>query len=855
MQTIHRDIEVVLELYNTNKETGLTDVQVASARNTHGQNVFAEAPRFTLWNALVEQFRSPLVIILIIAGVITVWLNHLIDAGVIALAITVNIVIGLIQEGRASRAFDKLVASQVKTTTVIRDGSEHVVESRELVPGDIVVVAPGNSVPADIRLITSENISTNEASLTGESLPVDKHTGSVSVDTPISEQTNMLFMGTFVASGRGTGVVVATGGATQIGEIADGLSNVDQVLTPIQKSVRNLARFLAIVIVCIVIIIFVLGLLRGEPLNEMFLIAVAVAVSVIPGGLPAAVAAVLAIGMERILDRGGLVRNLLAAETLGSTTIIFTDKTGTLTESDIKVVHIDTHASREMVVASAIRAGDAFREEDGSFVGHPIERAILSYADDLAITRNKNDREGFLPFDPDNRFTAGLYGDTHYIAGVPELLIDQASYYYLGDAIQPMTDEVRNELLEILNSSRDLRFIGVSQRSTAENVSYGNPETVIAGSVFLGLVGLTDPLRADVPAAIATAREAGARIIMITGDNRETAIGLAKQAGIADAHHQDVLMGADIEMLDDNALRARLEHVSICARMLPKHKLRLVRVMQADGHIVAMTGDGVNDAPALQRADIGVAVGSGTEIAQEAADLVLIEDSFSVIVAAIEEGRRIIDNLKKVVTHLVATSFGEVFVIAGSIIVGLPLPILAIQILWLNIVEEGLLNFAFAFEEKEEGIMKRDPNQAQNREILTGAVQKLIIGAGVATGLLVFGLYLFLHHIQVPIEEIRTIIFVALSLDAILFAFSIKNFHTPFWNINPFTNRYLVIALLVNAGILVLSVTFGPLRDILQLVPLSIIGLEVLLFVAICDLAIMEIAKRLVYPPRATMSA
>lgn len=855
MQAAFRELNSVVSELGTDAEQGLTDVQVRAARNSYGTNTFEQRRGFSFVEALLGQLRSPLVIILIIAGGATWWLGEHVDALVILAAVVVNIAIGLFQEGRASRAFDRLVASQVRTATVIRNGKEHVVPTEGLVPGDVVVVAPGDNIPADIRLVHAEELTVNEASLTGESLPIDKMLGTVPEGTLVSEQHNMLFMGTFVASGRGSGIVVATGGATQIGEIAEGLSTVQEVRTPIQKSVRRLARFLSVIVVGIVLVIFVLGLIRGESINEMFLIAVAVAVSVIPEGLPAAVTAVLAIGMEKILNRGGLVRKLLAAETLGSTTIIFTDKTGTLTESNIAVAHIDTHTTRNRVLYAAVRAGDAFQEQDGSYVGHPIERAVLAYAEEQNVTRDKGERHAFLPFDPNNRFTAGHYDDTHYIAGVPELLLERATHYFDGEQEVPMTDEVRAYFSEILDSSRDLRFIGVSQRPHTDAIDYAHPERVIEESVFVGLVGLTDPLRKDVPAAIEKARGAGARIIMITGDNKETALGLAREAGIVDRDHTDVLMGKEIDELSDDALRRRLATTAVCARMLPKHKLRLVQIMQADDHVVAMTGDGVNDAPALQRADIGVAVGSGTEIAKEAADLVLIDDSFAVIVAAIEEGRRIIDNLKKVVTHLLATSFGEVFVIAGSIIVGLPLPILAIQILWLNIVEEGLLNFAFAFEPKEADLMQRNPREVQNKHILTGPVRKLIIGAGVATGLLVFGLYLWLTHIGMPIEEIRTVIFVALSLDAIFFAFSIKNFHAPIWKINPFSNRYLVVALCLSGAVLVASVTFAPLRDILSLTPLSITALEILAGVAVLDIVIMEVAKRLVYPRRATMAA
>ena len=854
MYIASQEIQLVLKALMSTSETGLSEAGVQNARAKYGRNIFAQSRGFSFIRALVEQLKSPLVIILIGAGVATWLLGEHLDALVIVAAVVVNIAIGLFQEGRASRAFDVLVSSQVKTARVIRNSEEHIVQTEELVPGDIVVLLPGDSVPADIRIITAEELSANEASLTGESLPVDKQVGVVPDDTPISEQTNMLFMGTFVTSGRVTGVVVATGGQTQIGEIAEGLSGVEEVMTPIQKSVHRLARFLAVVIVAIVCAIFVFGLARGEGLNEMFLLAVAVAVSVIPEGLPAAVTAVLAIGMEKILGRGGLVRNLLAAETLGSTTLIFTDKTGTLTESEIAVAHIDARTNNERVIGAAIRAGDAFSDGD-VYRGHPIERAILGYANEQGIDRDKNTRTHFLPFDSDNRFAAGEYDSTHYIAGVPEVLLEEAAYFYEGEEIHPLTDEVREHFNQILNSSRELRFIGVSTREVSEEVTYGNPSSVLAGSVFLGLVGLTDPLRKDVPAAIEKAQGAGARVIMITGDNRETAIGLAKEAGISDEEHSEILMGQEIDVLDDVELINRLKNVAVCARMLPRHKLRLVQVMQAEGHVVAMTGDGVNDAPALQRADIGVAVGSGTEIAKEAADLVLIDDSFSVIVAAIEEGRRIIDNLKKVVTHLLATSFGEVFVIAGSIIFGLPLPILAIQILWLNIVEEGLLNFAFAFEPKEGDLMKRDPSAVQNKEILTSSVTKLIIGAGVATGILIFGLYAVLHASGMAIEDIRTIVFIALSLDALFFAVSIKNFHAPIWKINPFSNKYLIGSLVVSIVVLVASVTVTPLREILSLTPLTMTGLQILAGVAVVDLLIIELAKRWVYPRRATMTA
>jgi Ca2+-transporting ATPase len=857
-------------------KNGLSDKTVNSRREKYGRNVLKKPKKISFLGRIFKQIRNPLESILLIAGVVTFFLGEYIDTTVIFIAVGINVLIGLIQGERASKAFDKLNSSQQREATVIRNGRKFILPTEDLVKGDIVILEAGTYVPADIRILKAKNFSVNEAALTGEWVDVPKTIEEIPREKPLSEQFNMTWMGTLVSSGEATGIVVEIGSRTQFGEISESLIMKEENTTPVQKNIRKIARFLAAFIVLIILIIFALGIFRGEPISEMLLLAVAVAVSVIPEGLPAAVTVVLVLGMERILKKGGLVKNLLAAETLGGTTVILTDKTGTLTEGKMRLEALYTLSSvlntekreedEKNLLKMAVLSSDAFVEEDKEgdemiVRGRPIEKAIMVAGLEAGLSpielEKTDKRIDLLPFDSENRFSVSLnnFGESGYkrlyFSGSPEGLLSKSQFVYKNGKAIKLTKEMRGQFARIQErrSREGMRFIGLAYEES--NIKKIVKEKVLGKDnsnnlVYAGLISFNDPVRQDVPESINLAKEAGARVIMITGDNKDTAHKIAQEVGIIKDRAR-IIEGNDMERMNDKDLLEALMRVKVFARVLPSQKLRISRVLKKAGEIVAMTGDGINDAPALKGAHIGLAVGSGTEVAKDAADIILLNNSFSIIVSAIEEGRRIMDNLKKIISFLFSTSFEEIFVIAGALLFALPLPVLPAQILWINIVEEGVMNFAFAFEPKEKDIMKRDPKSNSAQNILTATLRKLILTVGITSGLFAIFIYVILLKMGMPIEKIRTMIFAILALDPIFFSLSFKSLRTPVWKINLFSNRYLLVSMTISFLLLISALTFGPLQKLLSVVPLSRGEFGFLFIVGILNLFLIEIAKYFVF--------
>ena len=869
---------------------GLSQEKILKLQERYGKNLFKEGKEITLFDRIMAQLKSPLVIILIMAAVATFFLEHRLDTLVIAIALFINVIIGVIQEKKAGEAFEKLVASQEKHATVIRDGEKKEILAEDIVPGDIIWVEPGMSVPADARIISAHGLSTNEASLTGEWKSVSKHEGVMKKDAQITGQTNMLWMGTLVVTGNGKAMVVETGDKTQMGMIASELANVEEEDIPLQKNIKKLASFLTYVVIVTIVLLVFAGIARGMVLVDILVVAIAVAVAAMPEGLPAAVTVVLAIGMETVLKKGGLVRNLLAAETLGNTTMILTDKTGTLTKAEMRVADILTERSiynqdktgrtplkdslgepdKKDILSMALLTSEGYVEGTGDALGewivhgNPVERAVILAGlesgirvEDLTVQSKRLD---VLPFESEHRLAASLnhYGSERstksrlYIVGAPELLLEHAENVYSKGEKKKLVETTRSMLedRQLEESKTGMRLIGVGYKEVDwKKIDVNDPDfpkNILDKLVFGGFIILHDPIRPDVKDAIKTAREAGTEVIMLTGDNPITALKIAEEAGII-KEGDKALTGLEIEQLNDDELLLALKHHKVFARVLPHQKLRMVRLLKSQGEIVAMTGDGINDAPALRNADIGISLGSGTDVAKEASDLILLNNSFSIIVGAIEEGRRIRDNLKKIITYLVSTGFSELFVVSVAIIVGKDLPILATQILWINIIEEGFMNFAFAFEPKEKDIMKRNPKEDSMKEILTPNLKKLIATIALVTGVFLVALYFVLLHMDLDIDKIRTIMFIALSVDSIFFAFSIKNLHRPIWKINPFSNKYLIYALGASFGALILALEWTPLQKLLSLTPLSGNEFSLILGIGLANLIIIEAGKFMVF--------
>lgn len=866
--------DTLLATLKSNQETGLLDKAVKVLQNRHGLNELPKDNGFHFIRAIIEQLKSPLSLVLIVAGATTLALGEYIDTIVIFIAVSINIIVGVLQEGKAARVFETLAESQEKHATVLRNGKQQVILSRDLVPGDIVVLQGGSAIPADVRLLEVNSLHINEASLTGEWLSVEKIAEPLGRALPVPEQKNMAWMGTLVAEGSGVGVVVATGSAARFGQIAQSTKEGLGRKTPLQDGIRRIARFLMGIIGIALVVILVLGIVRGEPLVEMLLLAIAVAVAAMPEGLPAAVTVVLAIGMESILRKGGLVKNLLAAETLGSTTVVLTDKTGTLTQGRMLMsglytkVGIDGHVTdaqsdNKELLKMAVLSSDAFVEEDpkeaGKIVvrGRPLEKAIMEAGLSAGLSQrdlfaNGFDRIDFVQFESSRRYAISLNGcpqkgNRAYLSGSPEHLLARSGKYFINGRERKLDTATRKKFSDTQAhiSAEGMRFTAVAYIRTDSNTVPESVEKATGGEdfVFVGLLAFADAVREDVPEAIKETLGAGARVIMATGDYPETARAIAKEVGIDTRTNAPVLTGVMIEEMNDAQLLKALTEHKIVARVLPEQKLRIVHVLRNSGEIVSMTGDGVNDAPALAAADIGVAVGSGTDVAKAAADMILIENSFSVITTAIGEGRRIVTNLRKIVAYLLSTSFSEIIIIGGALMFGAPLPLLPTQILWANIVGEGFMSFPFAFEPKEKGAMSRTPEKQGAHSILTTHVRWFIFVVSAITGALLLALFFLLLWAAIPIEKIRTVMFVALSTASIFYAFSFKDLSRPIWKINIFSNKYLIGALFASLTLLFAAVTLEPLQKLLSLTELSLTELGILFILGLINLTAVEVTK------------
>lgn len=854
-------------------EAGLGKDEVVSRQEKFGDNAFSETPERGVVYRLYQQLKSPLTLVLVIAFFITFVLREYVDAVVIAFALSIAVIVGLLQEGKASRAFKKLSESQVLTATVLRGGKLHDIPSKELVVGDVVEVRAGTQVPADIRLFSTKALQSNEAMLTGEWLAVSKHTEPVAIGLTPSDQKNMLFMGALITRGHGRGVVVATGDDTVVGRLAQDVQSVVDEKTPLQIEMGRISRIMLYVVMLLVALIFTIGILRDIPLSEMLFTSIAIAVASIPEGLPAAVTIILAVGMEALLKRGGLVKNLLAAETLGSTTYILTDKTGTLTKAQMSVASVlvrdreyDT-AYDEMwatdplardIFDVALCATEAFvdEQEDGSLLisGEPMERSILHAADEIGLDARSGSlrarRLDHLAFTSENRFAVGLAQSGAQrrlcINGAPELIIEQCTKVADGDGVRNMTDADRKHFIALVSTQtkKGLRLIAVAHKYVeTDDVPDDAGTELILGATFMGLLVFKDPIREGVAGAIRDVKEAGLKIMLVTGDNPETALSIAQEVGIAKKDDTPIT-GSEIEELDDDALLRALRTTTVFARVLPHQKMRLATILQKHGEIVAMTGDGVNDASALQKANIGIAVGSGAEVAKEAADLVLVNDSFETIKAAIEEGRRIVNNLRKIVGYLISTSFSEMLLIATALIAGFPVPITAAQILWANIIEEGLMSVAFAFEPGEKNAMKQKPRDVHEEGVLSKTILSFMALVIAILSALLLALYFYLIQRGSDIEEIRSVMFIAIAMDSLFIAFSFRSLSTPLWQIDLRSNLFFIGSFLISFVLLFIVLSVPFFQYLLSYQPISMQDLILVVFgFGLGSLITIEIGK------------
>ncbi|MDZ4763743.1 MAG: cation-translocating P-type ATPase [Chloroflexota bacterium] len=790
MAEFHRlSVEQSLKELNVDSKTGLTSANAATREAQSGKNKLPVGEGNSLIKIVISQFMNILVVILIVAAVISALLGDLNDMFVILIIVVLNAALGTFQEYRAEQALSALNAMQVPQVRVRRDSDVKQISAEDLAPGDVVLLQEGDRVPADGRLIVSVNMQIEEAALTGESQAVFKEIAAIDKDNVgLGDRTNTAYMGTSVTYGRGEMVVIGTGLDTQLGKIAGMLMAVEETQTPLQKRLDNLSSLLVRGALVVVGIVFLVGLLRGIPVQEMLLTSISLAVAAVPESLPAIITISLSLGAARMVRRNVLIRKLPAVETLGSVTVICSDKTGTLTKNQMTATTLALPGHEDVAVSgigytpqggfmengkqldplqdqavgrflqAMALATDAYLQADTtgeiSVVGDTTEGALLVAAQKVGWTRAQLERDlprvSELPFSSDRKAMTtihdtitseveSLFGTTNFVAitkGAPDRLVEWASSEHMPDGVQPLSSERRTAWHKQIDNmaSKGLRVLGVGYRRH-DTLPAKVDESIERDLTLIGLIGILDPARPEAKAAVQTAKDAGIRPIMITGDHALTAEAIARDLGIADAN-MTAITGGEIEKMDDAGLAAALAKTSVFARVAPEHKMKLVKVLQSQNHIVAMTGDGVNDAPALKQANIGVAMGiTGTEVSKGASDMVLTDDNFASIVAAVEEGRTIYDNIRKFVMFLLSSNVGEILVMFVGILVGLPIPLLAIQILWVNLVTDGLPAIALGFDPSSPELMKRKPRPSDESIFSDGVGRKIIVRAFILAAL------------------------------------------------------------------------------------------------------------------------
>ncbi len=878
------NVDEALGRLNTSR-LGLGSAEAERRLAHHGLNVLKDEEHKGIRPLVVRQVSDIMTVILAAAAAIAWVTGDATDAVMIAVIVVMNASLGFSQEYRAERALAALRKLEHPQVTVRRDGEAVRVPSSNVVPGDIVVLAAGDRVPADGRLIEAVRVQIDESSLTGESIPVTKHVGALhAADVPLGDRVNLVFMGTTVLTGRARAVVTETGMRAELGRIARLLQTVEVSKTPLQRRLAQLGTWLAVAVVAATAVLFVTGVLRGEPLQLMLLTSVSLAVAVIPEGLPALVTIVLALGAQRMARRHALIRKLPAVETLGCVTIICSDKTGTLTQNVMSVGlvtvgervfdvtgngyrpegrftdrgrEIDLHAEEGLVqvLRAAVLCSDARlqHEEAGwAILGDPTEGALLVAAAKAGLWKETVDaeypREAEIPFDSDRKLMTTMHRDRRgrvwvFTKGSIEEVLRRSRSVTDGRTVEPLTRSRRDRLMRI---NHDLASDGVRVLACAMRHLDGIPPSEDLAKaeddlIFLGVFGMMDPPRPEARAAVARCRGAGIRPVMITGDHRVTAEAIAVNLGIKGPADR-VLTGTDLDALSETEIEALAPSVSVYARVSPEHKVKIVRALKRRGEIVAMTGDGVNDAPALRIADIGVAMGrDGTDVAREASDMVLLDDHFATIVAAVEEGRVIYDNIRKFTRYILSTNTGELLTVLFAMLLGLPLPLLPIQILWLNLVSDGLPALALGVEPPERAIMARPPRPPQE-SLFVGGMGSHILWTGALMAAGTVAVFAWAHRTH-DLAHGRTMAFLTLTVLQMGHVLAIRSERDALWTIGPFSNRRLMGAILLTVGLQLTLTYSSALQPVFHTTGLTGPELAVSLAAAAAVYILVEIEK------------
>jgi len=872
--------DAVLKTLNTS-ETGLSSGEAENRLIKYGKNELQEEEKTSVVKLFLSQFKSFLIIILMAAALVSAFLGELIDAFVILFTVFLAGVLGFVQEYRAEESIKLLKSLTSPEALVVRDGKEGKVPSSVLVPGDILILQAGDRIPADARLLEAQSLKIDESSLTGESVPVEKNIKIFLPETPQPDRKNMAYTGTSVTYGRGKAVVTATGMNTAFGKLAGLLGEIERERTPLQEKLDQFGRWLGAATLVVVAFVAVLGILQGFDPFEMFLWGVALAVAAIPEALPAVVTVGLALGVRRMVKRHALVRKLPSVETLGSTNIICTDKTGTLTQNKMTVEKVYVNGTILNVTGRGYEpVGDFFRDdkpvsEDGhlhkllvtgalcndaglvqeeglwDILGDPTEGALVVVAAKQGIWRTaleeKHRRVGEVPFSSERKMMTTLNtseeGLNAYSKGAPEVILGCCTRISLDGQEKELTPEIRQEILDTVNemANQTLRVMGFAYRQVPDNII---PEDAERDMVFAGLMGMRDPPREEVKVAIATCTSAGVRTVMITGDHKTTAFAIAREIGIY-REGDLVLTGTELDALGDKEFEDIVEKVSVYARVYPEHKLKVVNALKKKGYIVAMTGDGVNDAPALKAADMGIAMGiTGTEVSKEASSMILTDDNFASIVSAVEEGRNIFKNIKNFIAYGLTCHIGVVLIVLAGVLAWQILPVIAVQILWINLITDGLPPLALSLEAPDRGLMRQKP-----RKSTEGLVSKRMLIASLGLGFLIavqsIGVLHWALEEGMSLPKIQTLIFTLVVMSCMFNAFNWRSERYSIFSLGIFTNRSLIYAIL-STVLLQLAAIYVPfMQTAFRTVPLSLSDWGLIIPLASTTLIVMELTKYL----------
>ena len=851
----------------SNLKAGLSDEEAEERLKKSGENVFESREKHGPMTIFFKQFTSPLIIILCLAVVITAFLHEWLDTAIIAFAVLVNAILGFIQEYKAEKAIDSLKSYITYRTLVIRDGQEKEIDPRYIVPGDILHIARGARITADARIIKEINFTTDEAILTGESLPVEKDAGVLSETTPLPDRHNMVFAGTLNIDGSAYAIVTGTGYHTEIGKLAQLVDDTEEEHTPLQKALTSLTWVIIVVTTIAVVGLFAIGMFQGREFTEMLVISIAVFVGSVPESLPIGLTSILAIGVTRIAKKKGIMRSLTAAETLGSTTLIITDKTGTLTQADMKLIDIDTanqlaspdftpanhqdnfNPIQKEILTLALSASDVVienpEEEPEKWVmnGSDLETNIVKAAAIHNITQSTQDRTEIqirIPFSSKYKYSVARiptrylpghlseFEDPHVVMGAPDILLN----------LSHLSHEDREQLQKAVgeHSRYGRRVLGICLLTP-----HTEPSTISLDHVkdltFLGVLSFHDPIREEVPAALERITAQGTKVVMATGDLPGTAIAIANELGW-EVDESNALTGTQLQQLSDEDLLAVLDRIRIFARVTPKDKLRITKLHQQRGEVVAMTGDGVNDSPSLKAANIGIAVGSGSDVAKSVADLILLDDNFQTIVATIEEGKQILSNIKKMFVYLMSNALDELILIGGAILAGVALPLTAVQIIWVNLFTGSLPAIAFAFDRQRMKETRETSRQFFDRRVLF-----LTIFIGISVSLMLFFLYLGLLNYGVETELARSIIFASFGTYTLFISLSFRDLSRPITQYSLTENRHLLAGIGIGLLLMVATFTIPFMHDIFDVQSLSLPWVAFVLLWSVINIAVVEASK------------